>query len=771
MTASDVVANVFDFPTTSASTEGAITQNKSVLLHTFGNYNFFAGENSGNFTLDIGQAIANIGIGSGTLSALTSGDSNISIGLNAGRSIQTGIGNVIIGTNAGRDSILNVGNVYVGSSAGKVATSNNNTILGDTAGIALTNGANNTFVGKSAGLAVVSGSGNLHLGYLAGSQETGSNTLYIDNSNTTTPLIHGDFNTDVVTIYENLRLIDNDRLLFGSGLTENTSFYFDGDDQWIDLAGSTSATASTATDLVIRLQDNGGTSRLLVFDTDSEPVMNLDSNGNLITGNNFQVGDGEAGVDYTITMDGEDADGVLTWEEDEDQFSFADDVVVETTFTVNGTGVVLSSIPVSDPETDGNLWNSEGDVRIAEDFSPDDIGGLVGWLKSDTEVFEEDSFTTPSTDGNDVGGWKDQAGQNFHFTQANAANKPVYNANELNGFASIDFDGSDDVLVNDSSELSDAAFDGDDPDYTVFFVHQFDDLTFGDQSYTIGADSGEDGDARVKLWQLQAASAGWSYERNDDANTGLGLVQGITGGDSLFHIFVARTNGTLIQEWVGFDTDMSATYDVGQVTLSRVGIAAHPHPSGFFNHAGISAVEMIVYDSTLSTYNMNRVGNYLEAKYDLPWEDIEVDPVYGSFYTNTNQTVTISAGSTPTEIPGGMTIGTTTVDIMFISAHALRTIVAGNYLINWEMSTSFAGAPGGAREAEGGIMVNGSAINDCQTHRTMSNSTDTGALGGTCIFPLAVNDEVSGFVENLTNADDIDVEHYNLTIFRLGDQR
>lgn len=43
-------------------------------------------------------------------------------------------------------------------------------------------------------------SGNIFIGYQAGYNETGSNKLYIDNSNTATPLIHGDFSTDAITI-------------------------------------------------------------------------------------------------------------------------------------------------------------------------------------------------------------------------------------------------------------------------------------------------------------------------------------------------------------------------------------------------------------------------------------------------------------------------------------------------------------------------------------------------------------------------------------------
>ena len=48
------------------------------------------------------------------------------------------------------------------------------------------------------------GSGNVFLGYEAGYNETGSNTLYIANSDTSSPLIYGDFGTGEVTINGNL---------------------------------------------------------------------------------------------------------------------------------------------------------------------------------------------------------------------------------------------------------------------------------------------------------------------------------------------------------------------------------------------------------------------------------------------------------------------------------------------------------------------------------------------------------------------------------------
>jgi hypothetical protein len=46
-----------------------------------------------------------------------------------------------------------------------------------------------------------------------------------------------------------------------------------------------------------------------------------------ISGTGVSIGGGTAGVDYTLTFDGETNDGVITWMEDEDYFQFQDDVL------------------------------------------------------------------------------------------------------------------------------------------------------------------------------------------------------------------------------------------------------------------------------------------------------------------------------------------------------------------------------------------------------------------------------------------------------------
>lgn len=74
-----------------------------------------------------------------------------------------------------------------------------NTVLGFNAGLGITTGSTNTLVGTSAGSALTTTSGNVMIGFQAGSQETGSNKLYIANSNTASPLIAGDFSASTLT--------------------------------------------------------------------------------------------------------------------------------------------------------------------------------------------------------------------------------------------------------------------------------------------------------------------------------------------------------------------------------------------------------------------------------------------------------------------------------------------------------------------------------------------------------------------------------------------
>jgi hypothetical protein len=117
----------------------------------------------------------------------------------------------------------------VGKSSGYLLTTGNqNTFVGLGSGYSIVSGNQNTFLGNRAGYGVT-GSGNVMLGYnVGGSLGALSNQLWIDNSNTTDPLIEGDFSTDELIINGNLTVTGTVTdggpapisYTFGNGLTE-----------------------------------------------------------------------------------------------------------------------------------------------------------------------------------------------------------------------------------------------------------------------------------------------------------------------------------------------------------------------------------------------------------------------------------------------------------------------------------------------------------------------------------------------------------------------
>ncbi len=96
--------------------------------------------------------------------------------------------------------------LYAGQSN---STAHDNTFIGWYTGRGHKTGNRNTFLGGNAGGNNVSGTGNVFLGHSAGYNESGSNKLYIDNSNTSSPLIFGDFSSNDVKINGDLVVTGN----------------------------------------------------------------------------------------------------------------------------------------------------------------------------------------------------------------------------------------------------------------------------------------------------------------------------------------------------------------------------------------------------------------------------------------------------------------------------------------------------------------------------------------------------------------------------------
>ena len=153
------------------------------------------------FTLTMGQAWA----------AGFEGNFNTKLGQGAGNVAGDDDSSVFIGRDAGYNNSSGNSNTLVGYLAGYAnTTGDENTFLGYGAGLFNTTGEGNTFLGSYAGVNNNTGSGNVFIGRTAGLNETGSNRLYIDNSNTATPLIYGEFDNNKVTLNGNLEVIGPD---------------------------------------------------------------------------------------------------------------------------------------------------------------------------------------------------------------------------------------------------------------------------------------------------------------------------------------------------------------------------------------------------------------------------------------------------------------------------------------------------------------------------------------------------------------------------------
>ena len=163
-----------------------------------GYYNTFLGYESGRNTI---SSFYNTYIGARSGKENPHGSDNTFVGTGTGER-NTGSGNTFVGSySAGFNPGNGYSNAFFGRFSGAYnSTGYNNVFLGAGAGESNQTGYNNVYLGRYAGGTNVSGHGNVFIGRSAGSNETGSNRLYIANTNTANPLIYGEFDNSVVEI-------------------------------------------------------------------------------------------------------------------------------------------------------------------------------------------------------------------------------------------------------------------------------------------------------------------------------------------------------------------------------------------------------------------------------------------------------------------------------------------------------------------------------------------------------------------------------------------
>jgi len=134
------------------------------------------------------------------------GYSNVGIGINALYTNTTGLNNTAVGTNSmyyatdNGSASSNEGNTALGVASLLNNRGFDNVAIGRSSLNATNTGSSNTAIGSGSGSAITAGSGNICVGLNAGPTSNQSDKLYIDNVQTDTPLIGGDFSTNFAGI-------------------------------------------------------------------------------------------------------------------------------------------------------------------------------------------------------------------------------------------------------------------------------------------------------------------------------------------------------------------------------------------------------------------------------------------------------------------------------------------------------------------------------------------------------------------------------------------
>jgi hypothetical protein len=227
-------------------------------------------------------------------------------------------------------------------------------------------------------------------------------------------------------------------------------------------------------------------------------------------------------------------------------------------------------------------------------FSPASISGLLLWHDaSDTASITQSAGA--------VSQWNDKSGNNYHSTQGTGANQPLTNSRTINSKNVIAFDGVDDFL-NCSSSL-----------YSV---------TTGDNTILIVFAKD---DARALARPVQGSNGANRYGVYGDTGlVGVGFINSPNGTQPIDvwattttpHAFVGYRNGTtLYTNMVTGASSSTTNTNATSFTLTALTVG---NSASFF---GVIA-EIVIYNSALSTTDINRVGNYYASKWGITWTDI-----------------------------------------------------------------------------------------------------------------------------------------------------
>lgn len=170
-----------------------------------------------------------------------------------------------------------------------------------------------------------------------------------------------------------------------------------------------------------------------------------------------------------------------------------------------------------------------------------------------------------------------------------------------------------------------------------------------------------------------------------------------------------------------------------------------------------------------------------EQDADTFWVGAGTGLPYGHMFVDGTQSIIVALTlNTPAEVEDD---GTTSAEDGWLEGdqnlitfptggtqHYISVTKPGVYHITWNLS--FKMVTGAANtQIHAGLTINSTTFraDRCEAHRTISNNTDTGNMGGTCTIDLPNGTEqLSLWMENTTNNNDAEVFHGSLTAIMVG---
>lgn len=224
-------------------------------------------------------------------------------------------------------------------------------------------------------------------------------------------------------------------------------------------------------------------------------------------------------------------------------------------------------------------------------------------------LYQDGALTTPAADGEAVGGVPDQTG-NSNTASNTLTNRPVFDADGINGRPSVFFTASSSQYLNVNSLA--AAITGTDVPHTVISVSL--NATFPAQPALFAAGRSSSGTPFVIYGTTNTPQ--YLMQRRDDANS----IVSAAGGTPVLttaRVLATRFNGTTVDVWRDNNLIINAAaFDVGALTLDRCSIGALVRNT-VANHWDGHIGYLAFFPSALSTANVQAVSRRFGADYGI----------------------------------------------------------------------------------------------------------------------------------------------------------